>query len=422
MYSACEWRSASFERRTAWTAWPTSVQNGRRAVVGRSASYERKKARRSGGSCSITRSASRTSARCQIGTPSASSSLVSAVSRTSDSVSSVGAYDASIVHVRWARRSATAHSGCGCCTVLSTSAATRSRSRNTKGARPRKRRPCDARQRWTTSSAKGTGVGPVADAGGSHCAGSPPARRQRSCTARKAQRAATVSSSSFGFGSRSAEPPGVVAIASFEGSPSPPGSRSTASRRRETNCCIVADAVLRIVGARAFWSERQRTRSCETVASAWRSAGDDAIVSTVCSTLSSAFSSSYGDCARAISCEITAGIWCGASAACEIIRCTAPSAICGSVSDFEASASMKGISTSCDAATAAPCSAGDADGGSFACTERSATIARSAASLTSAKRRRASFESARKSCSMRWMSWRVDIVWRARIARRRPPR
>ena len=172
---------------------------------------------------------------------------------------------------------------------------------------------------------------------------------------REGARAATVSSSSFGFGSRSAEPPGVVAIAA------PPGARLAGLaldgvEEEETNGRIVADAVLRIVGARAFWSERQRTRSCETVASAWRSAGDDAIVSTVCSTLSSASSSSYGDCARAISCEITAGIWCGASADCEIIRCTAPSAICGSVSDFEASASMKGISTSCDAATAAPCS------------------------------------------------------------------
>ena len=197
-------------------------------------------------------------------------------------------------------------------------------------------------------------------------------------------------------------PPWLSAAAGLSAAPC---SAATASSSSATNCCTVAEAVFLMVEARLCWSVRQSSRSCETVVSEWSSAGEEAMVSTVCSTLSSDDSSADGCCTLAISCEVTVCSRCGAMAECEIMRCTAPSAESGSASDLDASASMNGTSitelSSSACCTAAACCASVASAGSALTTERSLSRARSAASFTSGYRR-ASFtsDSARRSASI----------------------
>ena len=229
-------------------------------------------------------------------------------------------------------------------------------------------------------------TGPVP---GSHCALSPLASRQRSWKARNVQRAATERDPSSG---RWVMSPRLPAVGS--------GSLATMSSSSAMNCCTVATAVLRMLPERCCCSVRQSSSSCATTVSLCSSAGELAIVSTVCSTRRSDGSSAAGDCARAISCETTAGSRCGATALCESIRCTALSASSGSVSDLHASASMSGSSTSSDAASAAACSAALALGVSCSWMARMRSSARSTASLTSGNLRLALVASERRSSSM----------------------
>eukprot|EP00962_Isochrysis_galbana_P001991 scaffold515_cov101-Isochrysis_galbana.AAC.6 len=59
-----------------------------------------------------------------------------------------------------------------------------------------------------------------------------------------------------------------------------------------------------------------------------------------------------------------AGRCAGATAPCEIIRCTAERAHSGSASDLQARASVNGSSNSSEAATAVTCAAASASAGS----------------------------------------------------------
>ena len=151
--------------------------------------------------------------------------------------------------------------------------------------------------RLITSSARGTLTGPDP---GSHNAGSPLASKQRSWTAMKAQRAATLSSA------RAAADGGFDSSADGVDAGGTP-SATHLSSSSATNCWTVAEAVFLMVAERDCCKVKQRRRSWETVVSEYRRAGELAMVSTVCSTLSSEFSSADGSCDRAISCEVTVG-------------------------------------------------------------------------------------------------------------------
>ena len=156
------------------------------------------------------------------------------------------------------------------------------------------------------------------------------------------------------------------------------------------------------MGARDCCNVRHSSRSCATIVSDCKSAGELAIVNTVCNTLRSEGSSAEGSCARAISWDVIVGNRCGATALCEIMRWTEPSAASGSPSLLLASASMKGTRISSEAATCWACSAAGAEGEVAFAMLRRRRRARSAASLTSGNLRASrTSDNARKSCSMR---------------------